>query len=206
MIKINLLTAQKGVASVGGAIPSLEGAEGFGAVSEGDLRKQALTKLLFMCLFPAILFGIEMQIVPGKKTELASRQAILNQLLQDNEKAKKAAEEITKSESEQKKVQGQINSIESVRKGRLLEVKVLDSLQRTIPGKIWLQRIDYSVGKISMSGSAVTDIALTGFMDSLGKNTFFKDVNLVRSNEQVDEQTGMTVKKFEVSCLVEAEK
>lgn len=202
MIKINLAKAQR-TSGGGQAGGGLDGVEGFTPISDDDIRKQAVTRLVLMVLFPSVLVAWEFQSLPAKKTELTSQQARLSDLTQQNQKAGQAVDQIKKLEVEEKKLQTQIDVIENIRKGRMQEVKLLDSIQRMTPSKVWLQRVDLNNSKLSLSGFAMTDGALTGFMDSMGRSIFFKDVNLVRSTEQQEDSTGLTVKRFEISCAVE---
>jgi Tfp pilus assembly protein PilN len=202
MIKINLAKPQR--ASGGGpVVGGADGIEGFSPISDEDIRKQAITRLLLMGLFPAVLIAWEFQSLPAKKSELTIQQARIADINQQNQKAQEAVEQIKKLEVDEKKFQSQIDVIESIKKGRMQEVKFLDSIQRMTPSKVWLQKLDYSSEKLNLAGFAMTDGALTGFMDALGRSIFFKDVNLVRSTEQLEDSTGLTVKRFEVSCAVE---
>lgn len=202
MIKINLAKVQRS-ASGGPPVGGADGIEGFTPISDDDIRKQAVTRLLLMAIFPAVLFAWELQSLPAKKTELSRQQNRLAELTQQNQKAAQAVDQIKKLEIEEKKFQTQIGAIESVQKGRMQEVKLLDSIQRMTPSKVWLQRLDYNNSKLTLAGFAMTDNALTGFMDAMSRSIFFKDVNLVRSTEQQEESTGLTVKRFEISCAVE---
>lgn len=201
MIKINLAKAQR--TSGGQAGGGLDGVEGFTPISDDDIRKQAVTRLVLMVLFPSVLVAWEFQSLPAKRGELTSQQSRLAELTQQNQLAAQAVDQIKKLEVEEKKLQSQIDVIENIRKGRMQEVKLLDSIQRMTPSKVWLQRLDLNNSKLSLSGFAMTDGALTGFMDAMGRSIFFKDVNLVRSTEQQEDSTGLTVKRFEISCAVE---
>ena len=172
-------------------------------MSEGEIRKQAITRLVLLLLFPMGLWAWEMQSLPGKKASMASLQDQLSQLVAVNENAKRALENIKTYEAKQKVLKTQIEMVESLRRDRFQEVKVLDTIQKITPSKVWLQKIDFSFGKISIIGYAMTDIALTSFLDAMARSSFLKDVSLIRSNEQAEESTGLTVKRFEVSCGME---
>jgi Tfp pilus assembly protein PilN len=203
VIKINLAKVQKAGVAAGAGIPSLEGVEGFTPISDEEIRKQAFLRILVLLLFPGILYAIEFQSIPTKKNLLSVKQEQLNQLVLKNESAKKAAEDIKVLGGQQKALQDKIDFVESLKKGRMREVQVLDSIQRMTPNKVWLQKLDVINGQLSLTGYSVTDAALTSFMDSMARSIYLKDVSLVRSNEYVEEMTGLTVKKFEVSSALE---
>lgn len=194
MIKVNLYRT---TASSGG----IEAGEGFAAISEKDIQKQGFIKLAVIMVFPIALFLYESQNIPGKKSELKRIQGQVTDLASKNNKAKGVLEEIKKFEADQEKLKLQIASIESLSKDRLLEVRVLDAIQKTIPQKVWLNKIDFNGAKMNIIGNSTNDIDLTNFMDSLSRLVFLKEVSLVRAQEA--SVNGLTVKKFEINCLLE---
>lgn len=171
--------------------------------SSKEVQKQGLLRLLL--IFSGVIFMIvyEMQTLPIKQADLQSKQNLLAELTQKNEQAKAAVTETKKFEEDKAKIQAQIDIIENLKKGRMQPVRVLDSIQRNIPAKVWLNSIDLnSNGTILIQGYSMTDIDLTAFMDGLSRSVFLKDVMLVRSNEEVDE-AGTNLKKFDISCSLE---
>ena len=196
MIRINLAKAgrkQKSQAAAGG------GFEGFsGGVSE--IQRQGALRLVIIFLFPLALYLYEFQLIPDLQSTLASKQKVLQSLTQKNEQAKGAVEEIKKFKEDQEKLQKQIDTLEGLRKERLKEVKMMDNLQKDIPEKVWLTKIDFQETKLALAGLATSDAELTQFMENLSRSVFLHDVNLVRSEEQSTDK-GM-LKKFDISCAV----
>lgn len=191
MIKINLVKA--------GGVQS-QAMAGFGP-SATDSQKQGLLKLGGMLLVPLLLFGFEAYHIPDLQSDLSSKQKLLASLTLKNDAAKGAVDEIKKFKDDQSKLQKQIDTLEGLRRERLKEVKVMDNLQKDIPEKVWLTKIDFQEAKIVISGLATADTELTSFMENLSASVFLHDVNLLRSSEQPSESG--VLKKFDISCAVD---
>jgi type IV pilus assembly protein PilN len=200
MIRINLASNTAKAKAITGGSESIDSTLTIG--NDSEVQKQGALRLLVILLFPAGLYVYELQAIPNKQAQLAGRQALLSELQQKNQKALGAVSEIKRFKADQARIQSQITVLENLKKGRLQEVKVLDSIQRNIPGKVWLQRIDIAGGKITMQGLAATDNGLTSFMDVLSRSIFLKDVALIKS-ERVDINGGDSLKKFDITCFLE---
>jgi type IV pilus assembly protein PilN len=174
-----------------------------GDASDKEIQKQGLLRILLLLSGPIFMFVYEMQTIPGKNQELQSRTAFLSELTEQNAKAQAAVDEIKKFEEDKAKIQAQIDIIENLKKTRMQPVRVLDSIQRNIPSKVWLISVDLNQnGNIIIQGYSTTDLDLTAFMDGLSRSVFLRDVMLVKSNEEIDE-SGANLKKFEISCALE---
>jgi type IV pilus assembly protein PilN len=164
-------------------------------------RRDALTRLLVILLFPMSLYLYEEQNVPALRQQAAQRQVTLTDLQTFNAKAEASVKEIKKFKEDEKKIQDRITALEKIAKDRFREVKVLDLFQQIIPEKLWLTNLEIKDGRILLSGMSTSDIDISTFMDSLSKSVFLQDVVLISSSEQVQED--LTVKKFEISCLLD---
>ncbi|MBS1971196.1 MAG: PilN domain-containing protein [Bdellovibrionales bacterium] len=198
MIRINLATSRP-ISSGGGGGGSAEG--GGEIVVTEQVRKDALVKLLVILLAPIGLYFYEQQNIPNIRTELARKQNALTELQAFNAKAENSVQEIKKFKEDEKKIQARITVLEKLAKDRFREVKVLDLFQQVIPERVWFTRVDIKEGKVLLAGFSTSDIDISTFMDSLSKSVFLQEVVLVSSSEHIQE--GMTLKKFEISCVLE---
>ncbi|MEZ0390830.1 MAG: PilN domain-containing protein, partial [Pseudobdellovibrionaceae bacterium] len=89
----------------------------------------------------------------------------------------------------------------SLQRERLREVKILDNLQKDIPEKVWLERLEFKDTNLMISGKAISDGELTNFMENLSKSVFLKEVNLLKSSE-LSTDRGM-LKQFEIVCVID---
>lgn len=198
MIRINLASARTMSASAGG-MPTAE--SGGDAPLSEQIRKDALTKLLVILLAPTALFFYEQQNIPTIRGELNRKQGALMELQTFNARAENAVQEIKKFKEDEKKIQARIAVLEKLAKDRFREVKVLDLFQQVIPEKVWFTRVDIKEGRILLAGFSTSDVDISTFMDSLSKSVFLQEVVLVSSSEHIQEN--MTLKKFEISCILE---
>ncbi|GIL18048.1 MAG: hypothetical protein BroJett040_17990 [Oligoflexia bacterium] len=195
MIKINLIKTAKIAAGPDASL------DAFTSFDDTAVQKQGAIRLGLFMLGPILLFMLEGQIIPEKNAVLAKKQKVYNELVAKNQRAKTAVDEIKKFKEDQAKLQEQISTIEGLRKDRMREVKVLDVVQRDIPEKMWLLKMELRDGKLAIQGIAATDYELTTFMDSLSKSAYIKEVNLVRATEKAVE--GQILKEFSISCVME---
>lgn len=198
MIKVNLAKPLK-IGSSTGAMTSM----GVENVDVQDVQKQGGFKLLFALLFPVALYIYESQAVPELRHTLIDKQKKLNQLTEKNEKAKTAVEETKKFREDQERLQKQIQTLDGLRKERMREVKILDNIQKDIPDKVWINAIKFEDKRLLISGLAVSDLDLTNFMENMSRSVFLRDVNLIKSDEQMMENSSKTIKKFDVTASLE---
>lgn len=178
-------------------------AGGFGDAMGGDkdIQKQGAIRLFVLLLVPLAIYLYEMQAIPQLQRKLQSRRGVLTGLKTKNTQAKSAVDEIAKFKEDQTKLQKQIDTLEGLRKERLKEVKILDNLQKDIPDKVWLTKIDLQASKLVLSGLATADAELTTFMENLSRSVFLREVNLVRSSETPSDNG--VLKRFEISAALD---
>lgn len=198
MIRINLASARTMAAATRGVADGEGGGE---VVISEQGRKDALVKLLVILITPVALYLYESQNIPKIRNELDRKQASLVEMQTFNAKAEDSVKEIKKFKEDEKKIQTRISVLEKIAKDRFREVKVLDLFQQVIPEKLWFTRVDIKEGKVLLAGYSMSDIDISTFMDSLSKSVFLQEVVLVSSSEHI--QDSMTLKKFEISCILE---
>lgn len=198
MIRINLASKRTMAAATSG---STEGEGGGEVVITEQLRKDVLVKVLVILLAPTTLYLYENQNIPTIRSELNRKQTTLTELQAFNAKAEDSVKEIKKFKEDEKKIQTRIVVLEKLAKDRFREVKVLDLFQQVIPERVWFTRVEIKDGKVLLAGYSMSDIDISTFMDSLSKSVFLQEVVLVSSSEHLQEN--MTLKKFEISCILE---
>lgn len=199
MIKINL--SSHGAGSSAASAASFGGGGGDMFMAADEVRKEALKRVLIILIFPVALYAYQEQNIPGKQAELSSKQQMLTELQSYNEKQAASVAEIKKFKEDEAIIEARITALDKISKDRNREVRVLDLLQTVIPEKAWLTKIQLNPDKVVIQGLAVSDFEVSQFLDSLTKSVFLMDVNLVSSSEVILE--GVTLKKFEVSCVLE---
>ncbi len=107
----------------------------------------------------------------------------------------------TAFKKEKERVQVQIDTIKSLSKERLKNVKALETIQNLIPEKAWLTLLKIDENRAVFEGNAVDDKIVADFMAALEDNIYFANVRLIKSADQQSKDG--TVKGFVIECGME---
>jgi type IV pilus assembly protein PilN len=193
MIKINLASSSSRFRS------PLSGGTLDGNLNEKQLQTQGAIKLALLLIGPLALWLWQSNvIIPEKTVALQQKQKLLAELTQKNAQAASAVAEMKSFEVDESRLKEQIGVIDSLRKDRMREVRILDVVQREMPEHMWLNKVELKSGRMSISGMAGADSDITQLMDTLNRSGILKDVNLISTNEQMIE--GNVLKEFSIDC------
>lgn len=196
MIRINLASRSQAIADA--TRMTAISADGGEFLDQQDLQKQGAIRIFMILIGPLCLFAYQNYSIPQKKAAIRTATNQLAEIEKKNNAAKSAVEETKKFRELETRLQNQIQTIDNLRQERLNEVKLLDWVQKNIPEKLWLGRVDVKENRMDFQGSAETDAELTAFMDILSRHELIATVNLIKSSEQ---QSGpLIIKKFEIQC------
>ncbi len=196
MIKINLVKKAPKSESATGMDVDLD----FGKMPDREVSTQAIVKLLIILIGPLGLWMYsDMILIPDKMELISAKQKNLDELTQKNNAAASAVAEMKSFEQDEARLKEQINVIENLRKDRMREVKVLDVVQREMPEHMWLTKVELNSGKIRLEGVAGNNMDRNQLIDSLNKSNLVKDVNLLKTNEELID--GNKVENFSIDCV-----
>lgn len=85
-----------------------------------------------------------------------------------------------------------------LKKNKLGPVKLLDTLNLSLPKKVWLERIEEANQKILITGKSLDDKNLSLFMKALQQSDYFKNVDLSFSKQFFMED--VKIKDFEIKA------
>lgn len=173
MIRVNLLSDTSGAGGSGAAPLDM------GELDAKAVQKKGATNLLLILSIPIGLYLYENQVlIPDLKSQIQSVRNQLNGIREKNEKNKDLVAEITNLKSQQERLRRQLEKIETLRQGRMREVKVLDAIQREVPEKAWLTELDLSQQKIRLKGMAESSSDVNQFNEVLNRSAYLRDVVL----------------------------
>jgi Tfp pilus assembly protein PilN len=193
VIRINLAKAKK-AGSAGTAV----GAADLGDMAE--LQKKGALHLLVACLFPIALYAYDYVTIPELRAQVKKAEKSLSDLEKQNLEASNAVQEKRKFNEDKAKLETQIRFIEGLSLERMKEVRILDTLQKDLPSKVWLTRLEFKENRLNIFGLATSDADLTSMLEVLSQSVFLKEVRLVRSAEQPSPQG--ILKTFQASASV----
>ncbi len=211
MIKINLLGKKKKPAPFG-----LDKALERAGINQAQIEeiKPALPKLLTIVAVVYLAYFIPNYFLEQKAAELRAQQQVIgNKLtgikkeLASLKKVREAMDKLTKDEAE---IDAQLTTIEGLSNGRGVAFQALNSVVSILPDKVWIDRINYNDGEISMTGASWEYFAINDFVRSLSENTKFEAVTLrnIRAQSSGSLEPGIPAseqktKNFQIDMLVQ---
>ncbi len=86
--------------------------------------------------------------------------------------------DIEKYNTQKKAFEEKIKVIESLKEKQKVPVRLLYEVSKRIPDGLWLKRLSFSEGKLSISGRAFSNNIIADFISDLEGSGLFKDVAL----------------------------
>jgi Tfp pilus assembly protein PilN len=199
MIRINLLRSTGMTTSA----PVMSGFGGGGGtqVVVVDQEKIGGLKLVVILLFPILLYGYEymnISSLEAQKTEVEAQAAAVEGKRAAYGDAGPKVEKYTK---EKQRIDSQLGTIRELSKGRLREVKTLDSLQSLTPPQVWFDSIKIEGNLVHAAGYSITDEGLSALFSSLNSSPVFSKFE-PKSQSQEQTPSGQRIVKFEVEFVI----
>jgi len=133
---------------------------------------------------------------------LASKKGLLEKektLLESKlTRLKKVTKEVEGLESKKKLLKDKLMTIASLKAEKSGPVRVLDDLNLAVPDRSWLRATKESKGQIQVSGVALDNQTVSDFMDNLDASKFFSDIDLLFSNQVVED--GVKLQSFSITA------
>ena len=133
-------------------------------------------------------------VVAGKRAEKNTLQTKADQL-------KKTVELIDKLKAQKDELDKKLDAIAQLEALRMGPVKILDEISARIPeDDAWLTSLAHTKDKLTLSGMAKDNETISLFMSNLGESPLFKDIELVRSAQEI--LNDIRLKSFSITCVV----
>jgi type IV pilus assembly protein PilN len=165
-------------------------------------RKQE-TLILQVAAGLLILGGIAMGcyfIGAGKKAEIASINAQIQQKQREIAELKAKVGEVEKYKKQAQVLEEQLGVIRNLEKGRSGPVKMLDELTDLVPRKLWINTFKESSKRVTVDGVAESGPVIADFLENLKSSKYFTNPVLSVVNSQ--EQEGLKLHKFTITFQV----
>jgi type IV pilus assembly protein PilN len=122
--------------------------------------------------------------------------------LETEEKALAAkVKEVQQLQSEEDDLKAKLGIIARLEKQRRGPVRILDEISKRIPAqKAYLLDMSQSKGRLTLKGVAMDNETIALFMSNLEASDFFRDVELVRSAQEI--RNDIRLKSFSVNCTI----
>ncbi len=134
-------------------------------------------------------------------SDIAGFAAETEKYQQELERLKPVIAQHQRFKQEKEELERRVNAIESVARNQTRPVYLLDALADTLPGDLWLSRMEEKGQLLRLAGTTYSSQTLADFMARLKASGRFKEVDLVESRQDLTKSPRMIT--FEVACRFE---
>ncbi len=134
--------------------------------------------------------------IDGLKKDIRRLEARLEEL-------KPKIAEIEKFKADKKDLEGKREAILKLEKDQKVPVRLLDEIYKTLEKEeVWLTAFNKAGDKLSISGVALSNPAISNYLRKLEESPYIKNVELIISTES--KIFDRTVRNFQISCELES--
>ena len=186
MIRINLLPIKEAQRAVG--------------------RRQQMS-LALLSISVALLVMVVPYVIQGRR--IAQLDSDIAQLNAEIERYNAQTREVRDLEKKRIELQAKLKVIEDLKQKRVGPVRMLEDLSAATPQKLWLVSFSEVNGQATITGMALDNQTIAGFMRQLQTSPYFYDVDLVETSQSdpirgtPGGDNGMIFKKFIVKAQLD---
>ena len=155
-------------------------------------RRQELT-IGVMCIVLTSIVIVAFHII--QSSSLSSHEKELAGLQNEIKTLNTNAKGVTNLKKEIGVLKQKLKVIDVLGKKRTGPARVMESLSSAMPPRLWLTEFKESGGNLSISGMAVDNQTIAGFLKALSASPYFENVELGETT-QVEKNQQPTLKKF----------
>ncbi|MBI4621553.1 MAG: PilN domain-containing protein [Desulfobacterales bacterium] len=126
-------------------------------------------------------------------SEIKSTEEEINRL-------NKVVGDVEEYKKRKKELQEKIKVIDMLSRKKTGPVHMLDELSKSTPGKLWITSLQEIDLKLTLSGIALDNETIASFMRNMERSTYFSDIELIQSQQEIQE--GLRLKRFDIACRV----
>lgn len=177
MIRINL-------------IPTKAARKKEGAIAQLVIGAVVIGVALIVCYF----------INRDKDKEVEMERIVQNDLTAKINQLQSIIAEVEDYKRKRRDLEAKINTIKDLNEKRSGPVKFMEDFGYVLPRKAWITAFREVEKQLTLEGSAADGPTVADFIDNLRGSKFFYNVQLIQVQQATE--TGKTIQKFSVNCLV----
>jgi len=184
MIRVNLL-------------PIKEAQRALGRRQQVSVALLSISVALLVMVVPYVLQGRHITQLDREITDLSA----------EIERYNAQTREVRDLEKKRSELQAKLKVIEDLKQKRVGPVRMLEDLSTATPQKLWLVSFSETNGQATITGMALDNQTIAGFMRSLQISPYFYEVDLVETSQseplRVGANSSMIFKKFIVKAQLD---
>jgi type IV pilus assembly protein PilN len=189
MININLLKPEKKeVAGGGGAAVSY--------AEEAKPSKLSVPAIVGAVVITVLGIGL-MYFLQSNK--LASEQKLFEERTLRKAELEKVLQELAMMEATKRELDGKIKIIGELKLQQKDAVLMMDKMSRSLPEWVWLTRLSFSGGAVSISGKALSNNLIADLVNNLQNSNLFTNVQLRTTSRK--KEGGIDIFEFAITCV-----
>ncbi len=131
-------------------------------------------------------------------SRLSSLRARMAQLEEQRAALAETAEQVNRVEDRTAMVSQKLNVIVDLKRGQTGPLLLLEHMSRQLPDSLWLSQVDSHQGSLSITGSALSNVAVSDFVRNLRLSPYF-DID-DQGGLRFTEDTGDAI-RFQINAL-----
>ncbi|HEV7239651.1 MAG TPA: PilN domain-containing protein [Thermoanaerobaculia bacterium] len=170
MIKINLVREGRAVRGAGAAPAAVTAAAAGPGAS--NINNVIILAMLVLGVLAALGYWF------FTKRTLDEREATVEQRTLEAKKLEAIIKEVEDYQRRKDSLQQRIDLINELKQNQKGPVRIMDQISRDLPDLVWLDRMDISGGRISLSGRGLNPNAIALFVENVKKDPYFEEPQL----------------------------
>ncbi len=168
MIKINLVREGRAVRGAGAApaTTAVSAATGSGPANINNV-------IIIGCIVLGVLTALGYWF--WNKRELGQRQEIVAQRTAEAQKLEGIIKEVDEYQKRKDSLQQRIDLIKQLKQNQKGPVRIMDQISRDLPDLVWLDNMNISTGRVSLSGRGLNPNAIALFIENVKNDPYFEE-------------------------------
>ncbi len=187
MIRVNLLSPEKKDVGGGGETGAFP-----------DEARESKLNIPAIAAAVIITFGSIGYLYFSQTAEIDNKQQTLAERRARKAELDKVLQTLAQLEKTKKNLDKKIEVIEKLKGQQMTTVRMMDELSKAIPESVWLTKLNFSKGTLTLSGKAFTNNLIADFMNNLDSSGYFTEIHLRASKRE--RKANIEVFDFSIVC------
>jgi type IV pilus assembly protein PilN len=171
LIKINLVREGRAVRGTAAAPQPAAMAVTSGATGTGGVQINNIIVLGFLILGILVALGYWF----WHKRELKTREGIVAERTIEAQKLESIIKEVEQYQRRKDNLQQRIDLINQLKQNQKGPVRIMDQVSRDLPDLVWIDSMDITAGRISLSGRGLNPNAIALFIENVKNDPYFEE-------------------------------
>jgi type IV pilus assembly protein PilN len=174
LIKINLVREGRAVRGAGAAPQAAAMSSAAGGPGASNINNVLIVGLLILGLVASAAYWL------WQKRQLKERQDIVAERSAEAQKLESIIKEVDDYQMRKDSLQKRIDLINQLKQNQKGPVRIMDQISRDLPDLVWLDSMDITSGRISLSGRGLNPNAIALFIENVKNDPYFEEPQVGR--------------------------